>query len=109
MVFSPAAAEQSRKEPTAPPERPTGGGPGYEIVIKAGQTERQYWRDLWRYRELLFLLAYRDIGFAGVLRPDHVPTVEGDGNNAAGYSAYGRLYAIGYIRGLQETVYAETR
>ena len=52
------------------------------------------------------LEAYRDIGFDGVLRPDHVPTVEGDGNNAAGYSAYGRLYAIGYIRGLREAVYA---
>ena len=48
---------------------------------------------------------YRDIGFDGVLRPDHVPTVEGDANNA-GYSAYGRLYAIGYIRGLREAVYA---
>jgi lipopolysaccharide transport system permease protein len=34
---------------------------GYEIVIKAGQTERLYWRDLLRYRELLYLLAYRDI------------------------------------------------
>ena len=33
----------------------------YEIVIKAGQTERLYWPDLWRYRELLFLLAYRDV------------------------------------------------
>ena len=32
-----------------------------EIVIEAGRTERQYWKDLWNYRELLFFLAWRDI------------------------------------------------
>lgn len=31
------------------------------ITIKAGQTERHYWRDLWRYRELLYYLAWKDI------------------------------------------------
>ncbi|MCH2665825.1 mannonate dehydratase, partial [bacterium] len=50
--------------------------------------------------------AYRDIGFDGVLRPDHVPTMEGDSNERAGYSSIGRLYAIGYIKGLRESVYA---
>lgn len=53
------------------------------------------------------LRAYREVGFEGVLRPDHVPTVEGDSNDRPGYSLYGRLFAIGYIRGLQEAVYAE--
>ena len=51
--------------------------------------------------------AYRDIGFEGVLRPDHVPTMEGDSNEDAGYSSIGRLYAIGYIRGLRQAVYAQ--
>jgi mannonate dehydratase len=51
--------------------------------------------------------AYRDIGFEGVLRPDHVPTMEGDDNNNPGYSSIGRLFAIGYIKGLREAVYAE--
>ena len=32
-----------------------------ELVIEAGRTERHYWRDLWRYRELFFFLAWRDI------------------------------------------------
>jgi len=32
-----------------------------EIVIEAGRTERHYWRDLWRYRELFYFLAWRDI------------------------------------------------
>lgn len=32
-----------------------------EITIEAGRGERQYWRDLWRYRELFYFLAWRDI------------------------------------------------
>jgi lipopolysaccharide transport system permease protein len=32
-----------------------------ELVIEAGRTERQYWRDLWRYRELFAFLAWRDL------------------------------------------------
>lgn len=32
-----------------------------EIIIEAGRSERQYWRDLWRYRELFYFLAWRDI------------------------------------------------
>ncbi len=32
-----------------------------ELVIEAGRTERHYWKDLWRYRELMYFLAWRDI------------------------------------------------
>ncbi|MCP5533251.1 MAG: ABC transporter permease [Akkermansiaceae bacterium] len=32
-----------------------------EVTIEAGRAERQYWRDLWRYRELFYFLAWRDI------------------------------------------------
>jgi mannonate dehydratase len=49
--------------------------------------------------------AYRDIGFDGVLRPDHVPTMEGDSNDTPSYSSFGRLFAIGYVKGLREAVY----
>ena len=31
------------------------------LVLEAGRAERHYWRDLWRYRELFFFLAWRDI------------------------------------------------
>jgi len=51
--------------------------------------------------------AYRDIGYAGVCRPDHVPTMEGDSNSRPGYSSIGRLFAIGYLKGLREAVYAQ--
>ncbi len=32
-----------------------------ELIIEAGRTERHYWRDLWRYRELFGFLAWRDV------------------------------------------------
>lgn len=31
------------------------------LVIAPGQTDRNYWRDLWRYRELFHVLAWRDL------------------------------------------------
>jgi lipopolysaccharide transport system permease protein len=31
------------------------------LIIEAGRTERRYWRDLWRFRELFYFLAWRDI------------------------------------------------
>ena len=32
-----------------------------QLVIEAEHTEQQYWRDLWRYRELFLFLAWRDL------------------------------------------------
>ena len=32
-----------------------------EVVLEAGRADRHYWRDLWRYRELFQVLAWRDI------------------------------------------------
>lgn len=32
-----------------------------ELVIEAGRAEQRYWQDLWRYRELFYFLAWRDI------------------------------------------------
>ncbi len=32
-----------------------------ELIIEAGRSESQYWKDLWKYRELFYFLAWRDI------------------------------------------------
>jgi lipopolysaccharide transport system permease protein len=32
-----------------------------ELIIDAGRTERNYWKDVWRYRELFYFLAWRDV------------------------------------------------
>ncbi len=51
----------------------------------------------------------RDIGFDGVCRPDHVPTMEGDSNDKPSYSTIGRLFAIGYIKGIADAVYGKQK
>jgi lipopolysaccharide transport system permease protein len=33
----------------------------HELIIEPGRAEKNYWRDLWRYRELFVFLAWRDI------------------------------------------------
>jgi lipopolysaccharide transport system permease protein len=32
-----------------------------DLILEAGRAERHYWRDLWRYRELFVILAWRDV------------------------------------------------
>ena len=48
--------------------------------------------------------AYRDIGFEGPIRPDHVPTIAGEPNDPPGYTLLGRLYAVGYMKGLLDGI-----
>jgi len=46
---------------TLQPPQPVPESSGLELVIEAGRSEKNYWRDLWRYRELMGFLAWRDI------------------------------------------------
>jgi mannonate dehydratase len=48
--------------------------------------------------------AYRDIGFDGPMRPDHVPQMVGEDDGEPGYTMLGRLFAWGYMRGLMHGV-----
>lgn len=50
------------------------------------------------------LRAYRNVGFDGPVRPDHVPTMAGERNDHPGYMMKGRLFAIGYLRGLLDAL-----
>jgi mannonate dehydratase len=50
------------------------------------------------------MATYKEVGFDGPMRPDHVPTLYGEPNDPPGYTTRGRLYAIGYMRGLLEAV-----
>ena len=49
--------------------------------------------------------AYRDIGYEGVLRPDHYPKM-GD-EDYVDEHGMARLFAVGYLKGLRESVYSE--
>ncbi len=53
--------------------------------------------------------AYRDVGFDGPIRPDHVPKMLGEGDREetqAGYTDMGRLFAVGYMKGLLEQTHS---
>jgi lipopolysaccharide transport system permease protein len=45
---------------SAPPRQPTPAPPP-PVLLEAGRASARYWRDLWHYRELAALLAWRDI------------------------------------------------
>ena len=69
-----------------------------ETFHDAGQT------DMWEA-----MRTYYRYGFTGPMRPDHVPTMAGEDNGNPGYEVLGRLFAIGYIKGLAEGVEKEAR
>ena len=52
--------------------------------------------------------AYHEVAFDGPIRPDHVPEMEGDPDDRPGYTLQGRLYAVGYMKGLMDAVDAVT-
>lgn len=43
---------------------------------------------------------YKDLNIDVPIRVDHVPTMKGESAELAGYAAMGRLFAIGYLKGL---------
>ncbi|MBE6730740.1 MAG: mannonate dehydratase [Ruminococcaceae bacterium] len=50
---------------------------------------------------------YNKLGINVPIRVDHVPLFAGETQGVAGYSALGRLYAIGYLKGILEAVEKE--
>ena len=55
------------------------------------------------------IAAYKEVGFEGPMRPDHVPTMFGESNDHPAYETLGRLFALGYIRGLIHAVYGKPK
>ncbi len=37
------------------------GNGDWDMVIEPGRSEKNYWKDLWRFRELFYILSWRDI------------------------------------------------
>lgn len=69
-----------------------------ETFIDAGKTD-----------VLECMRAYRDVGFTGIMRTDHTPTLAGDDVEVAGYSVLGRLHALGYMTALRDVVLSEKK
>lgn len=58
------------------------------------------WHDNGQTDMAAAMRAYREVGFDGPMRPDHVPQMIGEDDGEPGYTMLGRLFAFGYIRGL---------
>lgn len=49
------------------------------------------------------LRLYHEIGFRGPIRVDHVPSLAGEEDLPHGYAYLGRLFALGYMKGILDT------
>ena len=44
-----------------------------------------------------------------LLRPDHAPTMFGENNDEPGYAALGRIFAIGYFKGILKMIESSSK
>ncbi|UCG57218.1 MAG: mannonate dehydratase [Phycisphaerales bacterium] len=51
------------------------------------------------------LRLYHEVGFRGPIRPDHAPTLADESNQRPGYAMQGKVFAIGYIKGIMEALH----
>lgn len=72
----------------------------FRDVVGSADDFEETWHDQGPTDMAAAIDAYNHIGFNGVARPDHVPTMAGESNDTPGYEMKGRLFAIGYMRGL---------
>lgn len=76
----------------------------FRDVIGTADDFRETFHDEGQTDMAACLRAYAEVGFDGPLRPDHVPTMAGESNARPGYAWLGRLFALGYIRGLEQAI-----
>jgi len=50
------------------------------------------------------LKLYHKVGFRGPIRPDHAPTLADESNRRPGYAMQGKVFAIGYIKGIVQAL-----
>lgn len=48
------------------------------------------------------LKLYHEVGFRGPIRPDHAPTLAAESNERPGYAMQGKIFAIGYMKGIAQ-------
>lgn len=50
------------------------------------------------------LKLYHEAGFDGPIRPDHAPTLASESNQSPGYAMQGKVFAIGYLKGIAQAM-----
>lgn len=72
----------------------------FRDVIGTADDFRETWQDNGQTDMAEAMRAYREVGFDGPIRPDHVPQMLGEEDGEPGYTMLGRLFAYGYIRAM---------
>ena len=73
-----------------------------DATAAPGSKFQETWQDCGDIDNVEALKAYQEVCPGVVIRPDHVPTLEGEDNSNPGYHVLGRLWALGYIKGLMQ-------
>ncbi|MFB3903782.1 MAG: mannonate dehydratase [Acidobacteriota bacterium] len=55
------------------------------------------------------LETYYESGFTGPIRPDHAPTMAGESNDTPGYAMVGKVFAVGYMKGIIDSLCSARR
>jgi mannonate dehydratase len=74
----------------------------FRNVVGRGERFRESFHDNGDIDMPGVMQTYHDVGFQGVIRPDHAPSMAGETNETPGYEILGRLYAAGYMKGLMQ-------
>ena len=80
----------------------------YRDVVGTADDFRESWQDNGQTYMAEAMRAYREVGFNGPMRPDHVPQMICEDDGEPGYTMLGRLFAFGYIRGMMHATEGHT-
>jgi mannonate dehydratase len=50
------------------------------------------------------LRVYKEVGYDGPIRSDHVPTMAGEDNSQPSYGMNGTLFGVGYLKGMMDAI-----
>ena len=76
----------------------------FRDVLGTGERFRETFHDNGPTDMATMLKLYHEVGFRGPNRPDHAPTFTGESNQSPGYAMQGKVFAIGYMRGLAQAL-----
>ncbi|NWF85117.1 MAG: mannonate dehydratase [Bryobacteraceae bacterium] len=76
----------------------------FRDIEGTGHKFRETFHDNGQTDMVKMLKIYSEGGFNGPIRPDHAPTMEGDRNDRPGYAYTGKVFAIGYMKGIMEAL-----
>jgi mannonate dehydratase len=76
----------------------------FRDIEGTGHKFRESFHDNGQTDMVRMLEIYSRGGFNGPIRPDHAPTMEGDRNDRPGYAYTGKVFAIGYMKGIMEAL-----